>query len=58
MNDTYGGEPFSVRADFVESHPEWQLHDDRAGDGYNVGFPLDSRSTRCRTTFFGLCGRS
>ena len=41
MNDTHGGEHFSVRADFVESHPEWHLHDDRAGDGYNVGFPLD-----------------
>ena len=41
MNDTHGGEHFPVRADFVESHPEWQLHDDRAGEGYNVGFPLD-----------------
>ena len=41
MNDTHGGEHFPVRADFVESHPEWQLQDDRDGAGYNEGFPLD-----------------
>jgi hypothetical protein len=41
MNDTHGGEHFPVRANFVESHPEWQLQDDRDGGGYNEGFPLD-----------------
>ena len=41
MNDTHGGEHFPVRADFVESHPEWQFQDSREDGGYHEGFPLD-----------------
>ncbi len=41
MNDTHGRDHFAERADFVESHPQWQLKDDRQGVGYHQGFPLD-----------------
>ena len=41
MNDTHGRDHFPDRANFVESHPEWQLKDTREGEGYQQGFPLD-----------------
>ena len=41
MNDTHAGAHFPQRADFVQSHPEWQLKDTREGFGYHEGFPLD-----------------
>ena len=54
MNDTHAGAHFSERADFVESHPEWQLKDTREGIGYLEGFPLDFTFDEVRDFVFEM----